>query len=106
MYVITWLYSLTLLVQVVFLMMETFYSYSVIIDIILHKILFAAQAITIYWLLEHTGSGLKLMSHRLNDGSMQFEGEDRAGKHLFTFKIASNESDALLKRRTNSDFTD
>ena len=70
MYVITWLYSLTLLVQVLFLMMEEFYSYSVIIDIIMHKILFAAQAITIYWLLEHTGSGLKLMSHRLNDGSM------------------------------------
>ena len=106
MYVISGLYSFTLLVQVLFLMMEEFYKYSVIVDILLHKILFEAQAITIYWVLEHTGSGLKLMSHRLNDGSMQFEGEDRTGKHLFTFRIASNETDALLKKRTSSDFTD
>ena len=106
MYIITGLYCFTLLVQVSFLMLEEFYKYSIIVDILLHKFLFEAQAITIYWLLEHTGSGLKLISHRLNDGSMQFEGEDRTGKHLFTFRIANRESDTMIKKRSNSDFTD
>ena len=70
MYVITGLYCFTLIIQVAYLLTYTISDYSIVIDIFLHKIANLAEAITIFWMLESTGSGLKLISHRLNDGNM------------------------------------
>ena len=56
--------------------------------------------IVIFIMLLRTGSGLKLIPHKLVDGSIQFEGyEKSANKHLFTFKIdmSSETGNHLLK---------
>ena len=70
------------------------------------------QCVTVYYMLVKSGSGLRLVPHKLLSGKIQFEGYDKDNQHLFTFTLA-NESEEdtadgqIVKttRRTNSGFT-
>ena len=49
-----------------------------------------------------TGTGLNLVSHRLINGQMQYEGYDNKQKHLFTFTVPDCDGDGCKIERTNS----
>lgn len=69
-YVITGLFFFSFGVQITYLLTYTLSDYSVVVDILLHKLCGLLEVLTIYIMLERTGSGLKLVSHQLNDGSI------------------------------------
>ncbi len=49
-----------------------------------------------------TGTGLNLVSHRLINGQMQYEGYDNKQKHLFTFTVPECDGNGLKIERGNS----
>ena len=61
-------------------------------------------------MIKKTGSGLTLVPHKLNNGTIQFEGYDEDKQHLFTFTLGQDDDEEtqdsrVLKMRTSSEFT-
>ena len=61
---------------------------ALIIVALLHFISYFCIQVTLYIILQKTGSGLHLVPHKLNNNEIQFEGYDKDMKHLFTFRLA------------------
>lgn len=82
------------------------YVDNVIIYITLfHFIFYFLLEVAIFILLIKTGSGLKLVPHKLKNNWLQFEGYDSQGKHLFTFTLNEYQTTAtqIVNIRTRSD---
>ena len=54
-------------------------------------------------MLIRTGTGLKLIPHRLNNNHIQFEGYDRHNKHLFTFILADEQTNTTQTVTSSGD---
>ena len=72
---------------------------------LLHFISYFCTQVTVYVMLQRTGSGLHLVPHKLNNNEIQFEGYDKDMKHLFTFRLANHDENGVENangKRTNS----
>lgn len=60
-------------------------SNAIIVSTLIHLVQFFAVQLVVFLMLIRTGSGLKMISHKLESGEIQYEGYDQNNKHLFTF---------------------
>ena len=66
-YIICGLYGFILLLQIFYLFSYNFIKNSLISVALLHFVSYLCYQITIYWTLQKTGSGLRLVPHKLNN---------------------------------------
>ena len=71
------LYFSTFVLGIMFLITYELFEFSIEVCQLLHKIVGTFQLITIYYMLLQTGSGLRLVPHKLVNGNIQFEGYDK-----------------------------
>ena len=109
-YVICGIFFFILCLEVFYLLSNTAFQIMVISVALCHFFTYLLVEVGVFVLLVKTGTELKLVSHRLNNGKMQFEGYSKDNKHLFTFVVGDRQQ---LRRRSapartesaNSDFS-
>lgn len=85
------LYCFLFGVQMAYLFSYQYVPNAIIVSTMIHLINYFAVQLIVFLMLIRTGCGLKIHSHQLNNGAMQYEGYDHNNKHLFTFTVGDNE---------------
>ena len=69
-YVITSLYIATLAISMAFLITYQFFDFQIVVEQLLHKLVGLMQILTVYIMIQKSGSGLSLVPHKLNNGAI------------------------------------
>ena len=64
------MYAATFMLGILFCVTYTFFYYQIVIEQIVHKIVGLIQCATVYIMLRKSGSGLRLVPHKLNGGAI------------------------------------
>lgn len=84
-YCIYGLYCFIFAVQMAYLFSYQLMKNAIIVSTLIHLSSYFLITLIVFVMLLRTGNGLKMVTHRLQDGSIQYEGYDKNEKHLFTF---------------------
>ena len=86
-YVICGIFLFILCLEVFYLLSNVQFQMMVVITALCHFFTYFVVEVAVFVMLLKTGTDLKLVSHRLNNGKLQFEGYSKDNKHLFTFVV-------------------
>ena len=75
---------------------------ALVVVALFHFVSYFCIQVTLYIILQKTGSGLHMVPHKLNNNEIQFEGYDKDMKHLFTFRLADRNEEGNASGRRNS----
>ena len=87
-YLIGFIFIFVAAMQIVYMVSYQFISNVIVYLTLLNFVNYLVVMLCVFIMLLRTGSGLVLLPHRLNDGTIQYEGYTKENKHLFTFKIS------------------
>lgn len=103
-YVVLGIFVFILSLQFIYVLCGEFFDSIIIFITLAHFMSYLVITVAVFWMLVTTGNGLHLVSHRLNNGQMQYEGYDNKKKHLFTFIVPEVDEDGkkIVSMRTDS----
>jgi len=107
-YLICGIYLVIACLQLVYVMTYEYVNNVIVYITLVHFGGYFLLQVAIYFMLLRTGSGLKLVPHKLKNNWLQFEGYDSSGKHLFTFTLNDHKTEVakgtkVVSLRTRSE---